>query len=77
MNFRAILVSGLIFVIVVLATLPYRPESGEGADLGLACAAFLLSVIVFHIKPELLGKLNKPKEEAADEEDQQQSDSPS
>ena len=67
MNLRAILVSVVIFLIVGFAV----------SDEGLAIAAFLLSALVFHIKPELLGNLNKPKEEAENEEDQQQSDSPS
>ena len=70
MNFRAILVAIAIgFAVHLIASSVSDFSKKDEAQ--LAIAAFILSAIVFHIKPELLGKLNKPKEEAAEEEDQQ------
>jgi len=77
MNVRAILVAIAIGFAVNLITNSLCRRCSHDDDLRLAIAAFVLSAIVLHIKPELLGNLNKPKEEAENEEDQQQSDSPS
>ena len=66
MNFRAILVAIAIGYAVHLIASSVSDFSKKD-EAQLAIAAFILSAIVFHIKPELLGKLNKPKEE----EDQQ------
>ena len=76
MNVRAILVAIAIGFAAHLIAKSLHGFSNDD-DLRLAIAAFVLSAIVLHIKPELLGNLNKPKEEAENEEDQQQSDSPS
>ena len=76
MNLRAILVSIAIgFAVILIASSLDGFSQSDERNFGIA--AVVLSAIVLHIKPELLGNLNKPKEEAEDEEDQQQSDSPS
>ena len=77
MNVRAILVAIAIGFAVKLITNSLCTSCFHDDEIQLAIAAFVLSAIVLHIKPELLGNLNKPKEEAENEEDQQQSDSPS
>ena len=74
-NIRAILVSAAIGVAVFFITNPlscgpniYHGHISDGEAMGFGFAAFLVCGIVLHIKPELMGKLNKSDEDANEEE---------
>ena len=52
-----------------LFTLPNtNHEISDSEAMGFGFAAFLVCAIVLHIKPELMGKLNKSDEDANEEE---------
>jgi hypothetical protein len=76
MNFRAILVAQLIGVVMWFCMRPFLTDFRQNHDLvnGAAFGIFFIAALLFHIKPELLGKLNKPKEKAAEEEDSSNED---
>ena len=73
MNFRAILVAQLIGVVMWFCMRPFLTDSHQNHDLvnGAAFGVVFIAALLFHIKPEVLGKLNKPKEEDSNNEDQQ------
>ena len=72
MNFRAILVAQLIGVVMWFCMRPFLTDSHQNHDLvnGAAFGSFFVAAFLFHIKPELLGKLNKSKVEDFNNEDQ-------
>ena len=70
MNFRAILVAQLIGVVMWFCMRPFLTDFRQNHGLvnGAAFGIFFIAALLFHIKPELLDKLNKPKEKAAEED---------
>ena len=73
MNFRAILVAQRIGVVMWFCMRPFITDSHQNTALvnGAAFGRFFVAAFLFHIKPELLGKLNKSKVEDFNNEDQQ------
>ena len=77
MNFRAILVSGAIAIAVYFVTNPTAPLGrvvgymSESEAMGFGFAAFIICAIALHTKPELMGKLNKSKQEEVTEGDEE------
>ena len=71
MNFRAILVAQLIGVVMWFCMRPFLTDSHQNHDLvnGAAFGSFFIAALLFHIKPELLGKLNKSKEDEPTDND--------
>ena len=71
MNFRAILVAQLIGVVMWFCMRPFLTDFRQNHDLvnGAAFGIFFIAALLFHIKPELLGKLNKPKEDEPTDND--------
>ena len=72
MNKRALLISFIIGFIIFIIGMSIPTESMFPLDfLALGFAAFVISALLFNIKPELMGKLNKPNKEDDNNEDKE------
>lgn len=67
MNKRALLIASIIGFIIFIILDAFRANE----DFAFGIAGFLIAAFLFHIKPELMGKLNKPNKEDDNNEDKE------